>query len=260
VNPYDREFFRRLTNGASRSAEIIVPLVIDLVNPQSVIDIGCGTGTWLAVFNDFGVADILGVDGPWVQEEALVVPQSCFLACDLTKSIDISRVFDLAVCLEVAEHLDEKYARNLVATLVQLSPVVLFSAAIPFQQGTSHLNEQWPEYWAQLFQERRYVAIDCIRDAIWNNEEVDWWYAQNILIFAKERHVLMDPKLRSSMDQTSLSQLSLVHPKNYLRVATQGIDIGLKSALQLLPRLTINAIKNRLKRNMRSSALKPRQR
>src|SRR5215468_10570157 len=103
---YDTKFFSKHATRSSRSAEVIVPLIIDLVNPQSVIDIGCGTGTWLSIFRAHDIQEIIGVDGDWVKDEMLLIPKSCFLARDLSQSLDIKRRFDLALSLEVAEHLD----------------------------------------------------------------------------------------------------------------------------------------------------------
>src|ERR1700736_76826 len=103
---YDRKFFSGNTVSSAKSAEIIVPLIIDLLDPKSVIDIGCGTGTWLSVFQARGVGDITGVDGEWVRQEMLLIPKPSFLARDLTLDLHIERKFDLALSLEVAEHLE----------------------------------------------------------------------------------------------------------------------------------------------------------
>ena len=144
----------------------------------------------MEVFRNHHIDDILGVDGEWVPAKLLQIPSACFLAHDLMKPIEIKRRFDLAVSLEVAEHLDRDSARSFVQTLVKLSSVVLFSAAIPYQGGTHHVNEQWPDYWAELFARHGYVAIDCIREKGWNNQDVDWFYAQNMLVFA-DRQLLV---------------------------------------------------------------------
>jgi SAM-dependent methyltransferase len=249
---YDSNFFSDIKAKSRRSAEIIVPLIVDLVSPRSVIDIGCGTGTWLTVFKAHNIDEITGVDGHWLQDEMLLIPKSCFLARDLTQNLNIERRFDLAVSLEVAEHLDRKYARHFVSTLVNLSSVILFSAAIPFQDGTHHVNEAWPDYWAKLFGEHEYVPIDCIREKIWNNEDVAWWYAQNILVFADKQHVLKHPKLQRAFDRTRVSQLSIVHPGMHLdaikRLEFALRDPGPKQVLRMLPRIMTKAIIYRLNR------------
>jgi SAM-dependent methyltransferase len=240
---YDPAFFSLLNATSSKSAEVIVPLIIDLVSPISVIDVGCGTGAWLSVFKAHNVDDITGVDGHWVQKEMFLIPTSCFLAHDLTQGLNIDRKFDLAISLEVAEHLHRDHARNFVSTLVKLSPVILFSAAIPFQEGTNHLNEAWPDYWADLFGEYEYVPIDCIREKVWKNQDVAWWYAQNILVFAEKQHVLESPRLQNAFERTRLSQLSIVHPCKYSYVASRCSS--LKQVLQMLPTLTLKAIRAR---------------
>jgi hypothetical protein len=64
------------------------------------------------------------------------------------------------------------------------APVVLFSAAIPGQGGYGHVNEQWPGYWARMFDECGYGVSDALRWAIWNDERVEPWYRQNLLLCA----------------------------------------------------------------------------
>ena len=99
------------------SARHIVPIVMQLIRPKSVIDIGCGTGAFLSIFNEKGVKDILGVDGTWVKEETLLIQKAFFKAFDLSHPFEIDRKFSLAVCLEVAEHLPEENATSLVKSL-----------------------------------------------------------------------------------------------------------------------------------------------
>src|SRR5437588_1473336 len=180
MEPCCKDCYKEVRLGARRSAQVIVPLVPDLVRPRSVIDVGCALGTWLAVFKEHGVEDIWGVDCEQVDSSLLETPEDRFTALDLERPLQMKRRFDLVLSLEVAEHLPGSCAEDFVSSLTELGPVVLFSAAAPFQGGNHHLNEQWPEYWAELFQERNYLPVDCLRRKIWQNESVDWWYAQNI--------------------------------------------------------------------------------
>lgn len=248
MKDYKPDFFSALNARWSRSAEVIVPLIIDLVNPRSVVDIGCGTGTWLAVVKSHDIEDVLGIDGDWVPDKSLRIPKSRFLGHDLTKPINIDRRFDLAICLEVAEHLDRNCARSFVGTLVKLSSVVVFSAAVPYQGGTHHVNEQWPDYWAELFGQHGYVVIDCIREQVWNNDEVDWYYAQNMFLFAARQELKENSKLQQGYERTKISQLSLVHPKKYLELNVAPGGVSLKYVLRLLPGVAMNALKRRLAR------------
>jgi len=148
VTQYDQKFFNEQAEGSLRSARAVVSKFVEIYGlPSSVIDVGCGIGAWLEAFGENGSARLVGVDGI----ESSVFPQSRFdiklVRADLSEPLEIDENFDVAVCLEVAEHLDKTRAESLVADLTSLAPTILFSAAIPGQGGTHHVNEQWASYW-----------------------------------------------------------------------------------------------------------------
>jgi SAM-dependent methyltransferase len=213
---YSEHFYESVLTGSLTSAREIVPLVLELIQPKRIIDVGCGIGDWLSVFSEFGVEDILGVDGDWVDVRMLRIPHDRFKAVDLKSAFRVEGEFDLVVSLEVAEHIASEFAETFVESLSLLGPVILFSAAIPHQGGTNHLNEQWPEYWARCFQMKSYVAVDCLRKRVWNNEKVEWWYAQNIMLFVREDYLERQPRLKQEHTCSKDNQLSLVHPRLYL--------------------------------------------
>ncbi len=218
---YDREFFEgyqqtAIYQGVRSSAEVVVPLVVQLLHPRSVVDVGCGTGTWLKVFEEQGVSDFCGLDGDYVGE-ALEIPTDHFVPADLRTGVTLDRRFDLALSLEVAEHLPEDSAADFVRSLTRLAPVVLFSAAIPHQGGIGHVNEQWPDYWQQLFRKCSFVAVDCVRPKIWQNPSVRVWYAQNSLLFVEQAHLETLPELKREFECTEGRPLSIVHPTLFHR-------------------------------------------
>lgn len=215
---YTRDFYELIGEGTRSSAREIIPLLLDLLQPilpKSVVDVGCGTGSWLAAFQKLGIADCLGIDGDYVDRTILQIPLNQFQSADLKQPLQLNRKFDLAISLEVAEHLPSTCAENFVNSLTQLAPIILFSAAIPFQGGVEHVNEQWPQYWAYYFQKNGFVVIDCLRKKIWNNDKVEPWYAQNILVFVKQEHLSGYPRLVNEYQNTDLNQLAIVHPKIY---------------------------------------------
>jgi len=218
MSSYDEAFFDRLHRGSVRSAREVVPIIIELIRPRTVIDVGCGVGSWLSVFRERGV-DIRGVDGDYVSTEQLKIPRDKFTSADLTQPLSISGPFDLAVSLEVAEHLPPENAENFVETLTDLAPIVLFSAAIPLQGGMHHVNEQWPDYWAAIFERNGYIAVDSIRKRVWNNPNVEAYYAQNALLFTRMEYVQKHPALLHDFQHTTRQQLAVVHPRSYLAEA-----------------------------------------
>lgn len=162
----------------------VVPVLMSLFHPESILDAGCGTGTWLKVFQDSGIKNICGIDGDYVKPELLLINETDFIKWDLRKEFNLQKNFDLVLSLEVAEHLPESVAQTFIASLCRHGDTILFSAAIPGQGGQNHLNEQWQEYWAALFRSFGYSGYDIIRPLIWNNENVFYWYRQNIMVYS----------------------------------------------------------------------------
>lgn len=178
MTQYDTDFYDSISGGSKLSAEIVAPLILELYPAaKTLIDVGCGRGVWAQEFEQLGL-DVLGVDGDYVEEP--VVP---FQPLDISVPFSSGQRFDLALCLEVAEHLPEFRAGSFVDDLCELSDVVIFSAAIPHQSGTGHINCQWPSYWAELFANNGYGCRDIIRKKIWYDNDVEPWYRQNLLIF-----------------------------------------------------------------------------
>ena len=211
---YKSKFYQSRHSNSFYSAERIISLVTDWVQPQSVIDVGCGVGTWLDVFKEKGVSDVLGVEGQWVDEQNLVIDQSEFVKTDLEKPFDAGRQFDLAISMEVAEHISESSAATFIQTLTRHAPVVLFSAAIPLQGGKHHVNEQWPDYWRALFKEEGYDIIDCVRPEIWEDDKVEMWYAQNSFIYVR-KDKLKDYEQLAALYTEHPTMLSAVLPRFY---------------------------------------------
>lgn len=204
LGPYSDSFFDGIDEGCFRSAEVIVPLVYELVRPRSVVDVGCGRGLWLRAFRQNGVESILGIDGDYVSRDKLAIPAECFRAVNLAERIKLNEHFDLAVSLEVAEHLPKSRATPLVQELTDLASVVVFSAAIPAQRGTNHINEQWPWYWQALFSERGFRLLDPIRPRVRHDKRVQWWYRQNLVIYASDEAIAKSPVLASHITNESL--------------------------------------------------------
>lgn len=209
---YDRAFYAAQIEGSARSASAVVPHILTLFPwVGSVVDFGCGTGTWLNQFRLHGVQRVLGLDGGNPSEDFLHIGKYEFLRRDLSMPFRLDDRFDLAMSLEVAEHLPSESARNFVSNITQLSDVVVFGAAIPGQGGTNHVNERWPSYWAALFREQGFTCFDILRGSIWYDERIEWWYRQNTLVFIKESRADITANFRAECGAGKLP-LDLVHP------------------------------------------------
>lgn len=233
--PYTTEFFDEQRAASVTSARHVVPIVVDLIGPRSVVDVGCGIGGWLSVFAEHDILDSIGIDGDYVDRSELLIPAARFLGRDLAEPVELDRRFDLALSLEVAEHLPEASAGLFVRSLTQLAPTVLFSAAVPGQGGIHHVNEQWPSYWASRFAEHDFVAIDALRPRVWNNKAVAWWYAQNMLLFVSPLVLEARTQLRIERD-CPRNAMDLVHPRMYEGALRAWEQLTTRRLLGMLPR------------------------
>ncbi|RYY18603.1 MAG: methyltransferase domain-containing protein [Chitinophagaceae bacterium] len=168
----------------TESAKEILPFLVELFNPASVIDVGCGNGTWLKVFEEYpSVKEVTGVDGENLVQADLFIDKKNFVPVDLNQPFQLGKKADLLLCLEVAEHLEPSSAQTFIASLCNHADVIVFSAAIPNQGGNHHINERDPEYWRKLFAANNYNAYDIFREKFWLNDRIKWWYRQNLFLY-----------------------------------------------------------------------------
>lgn len=191
----------------SLAAREVLPFIFSIVKPLSVLDIGCGTGSWLKISKELGVNEVLGIDGILVDQTILDISKEEFKLHNLGEPLNLSHKYNLAICLEVAEHLPEEGADNIIDILTKHSDIILFSAAIPGQGGQYHINEQWPDYWQEKFNKKGYLTYDILRDKFWNNKNVKWWYRQNMFIYSKSDTAI------STMFQPTYNLNKYVHPE-----------------------------------------------
>ena len=217
---YSESFFLDRSTITLSSTQAVLGLLWDGLQPESVLDVGCGTGTWLAECKRRGATRVLGVDGPWVPSRHLEVGGDEFLAHDLSESMpaDLGE-FDVALCIEVAEHLPPRRGDELVRLLASRAGVVVFSAAVEGQGGTGHVNEQPQSYWFERFRELGFDALDLVRPGIWDRPDVNVIYRQNLLVYARPGTRLHQESRRGPNAVRPLSshyELDRIHPELFL--------------------------------------------
>lgn len=210
---YSKEFYKERDDGSSQSAIVILQLLFKYYKPRTVVDIGCGQGSWLAAAEAMGCTELKGIDGAWVEKDQIKSKNIEFQVVNFTENIpELNKKYDLCMCLEVAEHLPESMSRSFIDFLCSASDVVLFSAAVKGQGGRNHINEQWQSYWINLFHFNDYTCLDFIRGAVWNNPLVEWWYRQNTFVFLRPDHPL---NASSKLLNVNNSIANVVHPDLY---------------------------------------------
>jgi len=255
---YPKSFFSKIDSVSISTAREIVPFIIEKFNPKSVVDVGCGSGAWLKIFKERGVYDLCGYDGIWAKPTNLCKDYA-FIDTDLNFPLTVTRKFDLAVCIEVGEHLLPESAPVLVRSLIALSDIVVFSAAVPQQGGINHLNEQWPTFWFKIFNQSGFEPFDVFRHTFWDNEDVEPCVAQNIWLFIKKDSSAISFELmKEILNLSSYKIVNAINPrlyKNKLQLVhtyeALKANVTLKMLLRMLPGALYNFFRHHLNINSR---------
>lgn len=242
---YNKKFYSGHNRTFTDPMQEALRLVLT-INPNiaSCVDVGCGAGTWLKAASDCGIKDIYGIDGPWVPLDHLLIPNSLFLQCNFVESWPIiKRRFDLAISLEVAEHLPQDRADDFITFLSSLSDFILFSAAIPGQGGVNHVNEQWPEYWAEKFRAKNYIVLDALRHDLLKIENLPIWYQQNIFIAISKN---IYDKINTDGVKTCIDKF--VHPDLFLIKCKEIRDLNWKHSWRGITERSLREIRRIIKK------------
>jgi SAM-dependent methyltransferase len=240
---YGGRFYRRQSGSSSESAKIVVPAICKLFNPKSVLDVGCGIGTWGVEFKANGVARVCGIDGPWVNPAWVLLSPAEFVAVDFLRGELIDKVlvgekFDLTVSFEVLEHIDKGRADSLVQFMTSKSDVVIVGAAPPGQGGRNHVNEQWPSYWIELFAKHGFVPFDILRALTWQAPNVDAPYIQNPIVYFRGA---VPPEIQTLGEKLAISAMhnprDIVHPAAYLGKARKLEQLRMRSVSGIWKRI-----------------------
>ncbi|HEV7330127.1 MAG TPA: methyltransferase domain-containing protein [Flavisolibacter sp.] len=159
----------------------IIDRVIQEFDPQSVLDVGCGTGISLEYFLQ------KNIDGVGIENSKLAISRSSvkdkIIRHNLNKPLNLKRKFDLVWSFEVIEHIHPHFESIFLNTLVLHSDRIIISAAMPNQGGHGHFNEQLPEYWIQKFSNLGYGLNNVVTEHLRSINEM---HAKNMLVFERK--------------------------------------------------------------------------
>ncbi|CAM8619743.1 AdoMet_MTases domain containing protein [Candidatus Planktophila versatilis] len=191
MNRYTKNFYDSVSHRAIIPAQISSLVIAGSIEPNSVIDIGSGQGVWLRTISDVfptvtrAVAiDIQPHQSPFFEELQSTSINFQFVESDFENFSRLPKEnFDIAICLEVLEHLTPQTAVEVAEDIGRKCSFVIFSAAILGQGGTGHINERKFEYWMDLMREQGFVALDVFRPILSVSEDVPSYYKQNMMLF-----------------------------------------------------------------------------
>jgi hypothetical protein len=219
---YDEAFYAEHVNGSLQSARTYLAHLFALWRPASVVDLGCGRGAWLAACGELGVERLTGLDGDWVSQDMMLAPEIAFRRANLREEITPGERHDLAMSLEVAEHLPTASSDAFVRSLVAHADAILFGAAYLGQPGRDHINTQPHSFWADKFLAHGYQLFDFFRPQFWSDAAVEPWYRQNTFLYVRPGHPLHAALVGAGQSPLPDARfVDCIHPWLYVGMAQQ---------------------------------------
>jgi hypothetical protein len=179
---------------------LIAEAIVQQYNPQSVIEFGCGKGDLSRAFASMGLS-VFAFDG-YANPDFYELENITFAKVDFNGTLALKthlaalkRKFDVAICLEVAEHLDPSVSSELIEVITSVSDVVIFSAAVPGQGGDGHINCRSREFWYDQFTKNNFEIADTIRVRLRGKDDVAVWYRLNVIDYVKRNVNVFSPEI-----------------------------------------------------------------
>jgi hypothetical protein len=201
------------------SERTLLEFLFDIKKLRSVVEFGCGDGSWLRAARKCGADEIRGYDDGNMPIEARGLSSSEFFFADLKQRINLEKKFDLAICLDGVRHTDESSAGTMVQTLCGASNWVLFGAKVPYQNGPRSPDEFWLESWAKIFFDEGYSCYDILRRRFWHDPRIAFRYRQSACLYVRPgTHYA----LKARGHEHSRCPQSLIHPEMFLEIASRS--------------------------------------
>lgn len=236
ANLYDEDFYSWQIDGSYKSASLYSSHLNSIFAPKSIIDVGCGRGAWLKAFEDIGAQTLVGLDGRWNSQDKMLSQTINFQPTDL--EVDFPKTlgrFDLAMSLEVAEHLRPQFSVSLIKNITSLSDVVIFGAAYLHQGGVDHINERKHSDWAEIFSHFNFSAYDFFRPEFWGDKSVDYWYQQNTFLYIKDDSLASKLFLEAGyLPIKNLNFMNSIHPSLYERHVANAFNPSVWHCVRVL--------------------------
>ena len=179
---HERINYEQIAHEEAAPAQHLARWISDTLSPSTVLDIGCGPGIYVDALRTHGI-QARGVDiDERVKDKPYLKYQSVFDLVD-------TDLADTVICLEVAEHIDERSAEQVAAQVARcVGKTLIWTAAQPEQGGIGHINCQPKEYWDAKLTAcglvRNHTAEAAMLEFITSGPHMGW-FRNNVMLFER---------------------------------------------------------------------------
>jgi 2-polyprenyl-3-methyl-5-hydroxy-6-metoxy-1,4-benzoquinol methylase len=197
ISLYNDEFFEWHLKYAREYSMVTMDWLLEFGRPfQSVVDFGCGIGSYLESAFAKNITKIKGYDigGDYAKKYTPEHIQPFIEYLDCTKPM-VTEKYDCVISFETAEHIEpsgtNQFCDNLVNALGK-DGYLFFTGAPEGQDGCGHINCQSKAFWTLKFLERN-LQIDSVMTSIvaleWKRLGAPNYICDNLLIFKHDTYI-----------------------------------------------------------------------
>ncbi len=163
----------------------------DELKPNSVLDLGCGVGSYLEGFFDAGCRDLLGIELNFDKAKKYIVDNIFFFIVegDATIELNLNRKFDCIISFEVGEHIEPNGTEMFINNLTSYSnKYIILTVAPPGQRGTGHINLRDRDFWIKSIVIKGFLYRKDLVEKykkVWKKFNVEKYIINNLMVFKK---------------------------------------------------------------------------
>lgn len=171
----------------------LIMKTVQLLQPKSVLDVGCGPCAAMHIFAENGVETehIKGLEADLslqTHEKVNSCDSSVIWVSLNEASYKFERRFDLVWSYEVAEHIDRE--EFFIATITDnAEKFIVMTAAAPGQTGYHHVNCQPQAHWIKLIEARGFAferdITELLKAANLQDNQRYSWFVDNGMVFSR---------------------------------------------------------------------------
>ncbi len=189
---YDDKYYNRHLIRYRKWENKVGKYLYSELKPNSVLDLGCGVGSYLEGFLNAGCKDLLGIELNFSKAKKYIVDNiSSFIKKgDATIDLNLNRKFDCVISFEVGEHIEPDGTEIFIDNLTWYSnKYIILTAAPPGQRGTGHINLRNRDFWVKAIVSKGFLyQEDLVKKyrRAWKKFNVRKYIINNLMIFKKE--------------------------------------------------------------------------